>query len=63
LGVHLMGPRVTELISVPALARLLEATPEELAMNVFPHPTASEALGEAADDVVIGQALHFWRQK
>ncbi|MHB8992364.1 MAG: dihydrolipoyl dehydrogenase, partial [Chloroflexota bacterium] len=42
LGVHLMGPRVTELISVPALARLLEATPEELAMNVFPHPTASE---------------------
>lgn len=63
LGVHLIGPRVTEMIQGPALARLLEATPEELALNVYPHPTGSEALGEAADDIVIGQALHFWRQK
>ncbi len=62
LGVHLMGPRVTELIQGPALARLLEATPEELVMNVHPHPTVSEVLGEMADDVVFGQSLHFWHQ-
>ena len=63
LGVHLMGPRVTELIQGPALAKLLEATPEELALNVHPHPTVSEVLGEMADDVVFGQSLHFWRQR
>ncbi len=58
LGVHLMGPRVTELIAVPALARLLEATPEELGMNVYPHPSLSEMLGEAAH-AVEGKAIHF----
>ena len=63
LGVHLMGPRVTELIHGPALARLLEATPEELALNVHPHPTMSEVLGEMAADVVFGQSINFWRQK
>lgn len=63
LGVHLMGPRVTEMIAAPALARLLEATPEELALNVHPHPTVSEVLGEAAEDFVIGQPLHFWSEK
>jgi dihydrolipoamide dehydrogenase len=62
LGVHLMGPRVTELISGPALAKLLESTPEEIAMNVFPHPTLSEALGEAAHDLE-GGAIHFFRAK
>jgi len=60
LGVHLMGPRVTELIFGPALAHLLEATPEEMAMNVHPHPTLSEVLGEAAEDVY-GQSIHFAR--
>jgi dihydrolipoamide dehydrogenase len=48
LGVHLVGPRVTELIYGPALARLLESTTEELALNIYPHPTLSEALGEAS---------------
>ena len=62
LGVHLMGPRVTELISGAALAKLLESTPEEIALNVFPHPTLSEALGEAAHDVE-GQAIHFFKPK
>jgi len=48
LGVHMVGPRVTELIYGPALARLLESTTEELAMNIYPHPTLSEAIGEAS---------------
>ncbi len=63
LGVHLLGPRVTELISGTALAKLLEATPEEIALNVHPHPTLSEILGEAAEDIVVGQPIHMWRQK
>jgi dihydrolipoamide dehydrogenase len=58
LGVHLIGPRVTELIFGPALAKLLEATPEELAMNVQPHPTISEILGEAAHHLE-GSPIHF----
>ncbi|HEX9016495.1 MAG TPA: dihydrolipoyl dehydrogenase [Chloroflexota bacterium] len=62
LGVHLIGPRVTELISGQALAKLLESTPEEIALNVHPHPTLSEALGEAAEDV-FGQAIHFYKPK
>ncbi len=62
LGVHLIGPRVTELISGQALAKLLESTPEEIALNVHPHPTLSEALGEAAEDV-FGQAIHFYKPR
>ncbi|MGI5835415.1 MAG: dihydrolipoyl dehydrogenase [Chloroflexota bacterium] len=58
LGVHIFGPRATELIAEPALARLLEATPEEIALNVHPHPTLSEALMEAAE-AVEGKAIHF----
>jgi dihydrolipoamide dehydrogenase len=58
LGVHLIGPRVTELIFGPALAKLLESTPEELAMNVQPHPTISEILGEAAHHLE-GSPIHF----
>ena len=62
LGVHLRGPRVTELISGPALAKLLESTPEEIALNVFQHPTLSEVLGEAAHDMEDG-AIHFFKAK
>lgn len=58
LGVHILGPRATELIAEPALAKLLEATPEEIALNVHPHPTLSEALMEAAE-AVEGKAIHF----
>jgi dihydrolipoamide dehydrogenase len=58
LGVHLIGPRVTELIFGPALAKLLESTPEELAMNVQPHPTVSEIVGEAAHHLE-GSPIHF----
>lgn len=58
LGVHILGPRATELIAEPALARLLEATPEEIALNVHPHPTLSEAVMEAAE-AVEGIAISF----
>lgn len=47
LGVHMIGPHATDLISEAALAKLLDATPWEVGSVVHPHPTLSEALGEA----------------
>ncbi|HEV3310832.1 MAG TPA: dihydrolipoyl dehydrogenase [Chloroflexota bacterium] len=58
LGVHMLGPNVTEFIAEAALAKFLEATPWELAYNIHPHPTLSEALGEAAH-AAEGAALHM----
>ncbi|MCH8815220.1 MAG: dihydrolipoyl dehydrogenase [Chloroflexi bacterium] len=48
LGVHLFGPNVSELIAEAALGRFLEASAWELGTSIHPHPTLSEALGEAA---------------
>ncbi|WP_409346478.1 dihydrolipoyl dehydrogenase [Paenibacillus sp. MBLB4367] len=47
LGVHMIGPHVTDYISEAALAQLLNATPWEVGSLIHPHPTLSEALGEA----------------
>jgi dihydrolipoamide dehydrogenase len=58
LGVHMVGPEVTELIAEFALARTLEATANELVYSVHPHPTLSEVIGEAARDV-LGEPLHL----
>jgi dihydrolipoamide dehydrogenase len=48
LGAHLVGVQATELIGEPALAQLFEGDAWEVGRNVHPHPTLSEALGEAA---------------
>ncbi|MBI5666457.1 MAG: dihydrolipoyl dehydrogenase [Chloroflexi bacterium] len=48
LGGHMIGPDVTELLPELTLARFAELTPNEIARNVHPHPTLSEALKEAA---------------
>jgi len=58
LGVHLIGPHVTDLIAEASAAMLLEATAWELGSAVHPHPTLSEALGEAAL-AVAGRAINF----
>jgi dihydrolipoamide dehydrogenase len=58
LGVHLVGPEVTELLPELVLARNWELTPEEIARSVHAHPTLSEALMEAAHSV-FGKALHI----
>jgi dihydrolipoamide dehydrogenase len=47
LGVHMIGPHVTDYISEAALAQVLNATPWEVGQTIHPHPTLSEALGEA----------------
>lgn len=57
LGVHMIGPHVTDLISEAGLARILDATPWEISQAIHPHPTLSEAIGEAAL-AVDGKALH-----
>jgi dihydrolipoamide dehydrogenase len=59
LGVHMIGPTVTEMISEAALGRFLESTPWEMAYNIHPHPTLSEALGEAAHAAEGEGALHI----
>ena len=58
LGVHLIGPHATDLISEGALALLLNATPWEIGATIHPHPSLSEAIGEAAL-AVEGRAIHF----
>jgi dihydrolipoamide dehydrogenase len=58
LGVHMFGPHVTDLISEASAAMLLEATAWEIGAAVHPHPTLSEALGEAAL-AVDGKAINF----
>ena len=57
LGVHMIGPRSTELVAEAAVALRLESTVEELIRTIHAHPTMSEALGEAAH-AVHGAAIH-----
>jgi len=58
LGAHMIGAEVTEMIQGFALAITLEATEAEIFATIFPHPTMSEAMHEAALDA-FGQALHI----
>ncbi|TYS87493.1 dihydrolipoyl dehydrogenase [Rossellomorea aquimaris] len=57
LGVHMIGPHVTDMISEAGLAKVLDATPWEIAHTIHPHPSLSEAIGEAAL-AVDGKAIH-----
>jgi dihydrolipoamide dehydrogenase len=58
LGAHMIGAEVTEMIQGFALAITLEATEAEIFATIFPHPTMSEAMHEAALDA-FGQVLHI----
>jgi dihydrolipoamide dehydrogenase len=57
LGVHIVGPRATELIAEASLGLKLETTVEEIARTIHAHPTLSEAMMEAAHSVY-GEAIH-----
>ena len=57
LGVHMIGPRSTELVAEATLALRLECTIEELVRTIHAHPTMSEAVGEAAH-AAHGAAIH-----
>lgn len=58
LGVHIWGPRATDLIAEAALAMRLDATVEELITTIHAHPTVGEAMPEAAL-AVDGLAIHW----
>jgi dihydrolipoamide dehydrogenase len=49
LGAHLIGPDVTELLPALTLAQRWDLTADEVARNVFAHPTLSEAVKEAVE--------------
>ena len=58
LGVHMIGPRSTELVAEAVLALRLECTVEELIRTIHAHPTFAEAVGEAAH-ATHGAAIHL----
>lgn len=58
LGVHIIGPKATELIAEACLGMKLETTVEEVFKTVHAHPTLSEAMLEAAHSVY-GEAIHI----
>ena len=62
LGVHIIAAQATDLISEAVLALELEATLDEIAMTIHPHPTSSEIVMEAAH-VALGQAIHIFKRQ
>ncbi len=58
LGVQIVGPHATDLIAEAAVAIKLESTSEVLANTIHAHPTLSESVKEAAEDVH-NLAVHF----
>lgn len=58
LGVHIIGPRATELVAEAVMALRMEVTVEELVKTIHAHPTMSEAVGEAAH-AAHGAAIHI----
>ena len=61
LGVHMVGPEVTELVAEAALAIEMGATTEDLARTIHAHPTLPEAVMEAAE-AVHSMAVHIFQK-
>jgi dihydrolipoamide dehydrogenase len=57
LGVHMVGPWVTEQLGAGYLAVNWEATPSEVAQFIQPHPSLSETFGETVQ-ALTGRGLH-----
>lgn len=57
LGIHIVGPEASTMISEGALALEMAAFLEDLAATVHPHPTLGEALMEASAHA-LGSAIH-----
>jgi dihydrolipoamide dehydrogenase len=51
IGVHMVGPSVTDMISEAALAIESGLTAEDVSLTIHPHPTLSEVFMEACEDV------------
>ncbi len=59
LGVHMIGPRVADLIMEAVVAMEFRASAEDIARICHPHPTYSEGVKEAALDATASRALHI----
>jgi dihydrolipoamide dehydrogenase len=57
LGIHILGPGASDLISEAVLALEMGATVEDVALTMHPHPTLSEGIMEAAE-ALHGKAIH-----
>jgi len=62
LGVQIIGSEASNLISEAALAIKMNATLEDIALTIHPHPTLSESLMEAAE-ATMGKAIHIFNPK
>ncbi|MCE0487459.1 dihydrolipoyl dehydrogenase [Ornithinimicrobium sediminis] len=51
IGAHMIGPDVTELLPVLTLAQRWDLTADEVARNVFAHPTLGESVKEAIEGI------------
>jgi len=58
LGMHAIGPKVTDLIAEGVFAKLVEGTPQEIGMTIHAHPSLAEVVAESAM-AVDGHAIHF----
>lgn len=58
LGCHMVGDNVTEMVATAVLARELGAIGRDIIENIFPHPTMSEAIMEAAA-AAYGEVVHL----
>ena len=62
LGVHIVGAHAADLIHEAALAMQVGATVAQMAETIHAHPTLSEGMMEAAEDVE-GMAIHQARKR
>ena len=58
IGVHIVGPEASDLISEGALAMEMDAFVEDIGLTIHPHPTLGEVVMEAAK-AAIGEAVHM----
>jgi dihydrolipoamide dehydrogenase len=58
VGAHMIGPDVTELLPALTLAQKWDLTADEVARNVFAHPTLSEAVKEVVEGIA-GHMIHL----
>ncbi|MBO9666159.1 MAG: dihydrolipoyl dehydrogenase [Bdellovibrio sp.] len=58
LGVHIVGPEASNLISEAVLAIEMGARIEDLALSIHPHPTLGETIMECAE-ATLGHAIHI----
>jgi dihydrolipoamide dehydrogenase len=58
VGIHMIGPEATNMIATGVIAKSMEATVNEMAAQIHPHPTLSEVLVEAAH-MALGHGIHY----